>query len=111
MAKSLQAKWIHSAHDHEDHAGQTLATRNPDVIRKWADERNAKPATTPGDDVHAPRVLRFDFPDYDCDMQPVSWDAWMRTFQDRDLVFLFQEHVKAGSPSEFFGLDHPRKDA
>jgi hypothetical protein len=44
-------------------------------------------------------------------MQPVSWDAWMRTFQDRDLVFLFQEHVKAGSPSEFFGLDHPRKDA
>ena len=111
LSRSTQhAKWIHSTDDHEDHSGQTLATRNPDVIRQWADERKAQPATTPGGDTENPRVLRFDFPGYDRELQPVSWDAWLRTFEDRDLVFLYQEHMKAGNQSNFFRLDSPSRE-
>ena len=111
LSRSTQhAKWIHSTDDHEDHSGQTLATRNPDVIRQWADERNAQPATTPGGDAENPRVLRFDFPGYDRELQAISWDAWLRTFEDRELVFLYQEHMKAGNQSNFFRLDSPHRE-
>jgi hemerythrin superfamily protein len=111
LSRSTQhAKWIHSTDEHEDHAGQTLATRNPDVIRQWAEERKARPATTPGGDTERPRVLRFDFPGYERELQAVSWDAWLRTFDERELVFLYQEHMKAGNQSNFFRLDSPHRE-
>jgi hypothetical protein len=113
LGRSAQrAKWLYSANEREDHAGQTLATRNPEVIRAWAEERKARPATSPGGDAQQPRVLRFDFPDYDKGLQPVSWEAWCKVFEDRGLVFLFQQHMKSGKQSNFFRLDSPsREDA
>jgi hypothetical protein len=111
LSKSTRrALWIHSADQHADHDGQTLATRNPDVIRHWADERKATPATSPGGDADNPRVLRFDFPGYDRNLQPVSWDTWFKVFKDRDLVFLYQEKMKAGNQSNFFRLDSPDRE-
>jgi hypothetical protein len=111
LSRSTQhAKWIHSVDEHEDHPGQTLVTRNPDVIRSWAEERGAVPATTPGGDPDEPRVLRFDFPGYDRQLQELSWDAWLRVFEERELVFLFQEHMKAGNQSNFFRLDSPHRE-
>lgn len=111
LSRSAQhAKWIYEPDEKEDHAGQTLATRNPEVIRAWAAERKAKPATSPGGDVDNPRVLRFNFPDYDQDLQEVSWEAWCRTFEKRELVFLFQQHMKAGNQSNFFRLDSPERE-
>ncbi|HEX5477182.1 MAG TPA: hemerythrin domain-containing protein [Burkholderiales bacterium] len=94
----------------KEHFGQTLATRDPAVIKAWADERGAKPATSPGDDPRNPRVLRFDFPNYDKSLQEVSWEAWCRAFDERQLVFVFQQQPESGSPSNFFRLDAPRRD-
>jgi hypothetical protein len=108
---TLRAKWIESAEEREDHAGQTLATRAHDVIKTWAEEREAKPATIPGGDVDQPRVLRFDFPGFDDELEEVSWDAWFRTFDDRELVFLFQQHLKSGKSSNFFRLDSPHRES
>lgn len=105
-----RARWIHSVDEHEEHAGQTLATRNPDVIRRWAEERNARPATSANGDPERPRVLRFDFGDKEGGLQEVSWDAWLRVFQERELVFLFQERMKAGNQSNFFRLDSPHRE-
>ena len=111
LSRSTQhAKWIHSVNEHEDHPGQTLVTRNPDVIRSWAEARDAVPATTPGGDPDQPRVLRFDFPGYDHELQELSWEAWLRVFEERELVFLFQEHMKAGNQSNFFRLDSPHRE-
>lgn len=111
LSRSTQrAQWIESPGDQEDHPGQTLATRNLEVIKAWADERKAKPATSPGGDADNPRVLRFDFPDYDKGLMQVSWDAWAKTFQERDLVFLFQQHMKSGRQSNFFRLDSPERE-
>ncbi len=80
----------------------------------WAEERGGKPSTVPGTehDQHL-GVLRFNFPGYGGqDLQEVSWDDWFKTFDDRHLVFLFQEEMKDGKQSNFFRLDNPdRNDA
>jgi hypothetical protein len=110
-----RAQWIDSPGEKPDHDGQTLATRNHDVIKHWAEERGAKPATIEGtehgDDLG---VLRFDFPGYDSPkdskLKEVSWDEWFKTFDDRKLVMLFQETQKAGNQSNFFRFDSPLRE-
>ena len=106
-----RAKWIHSPKEHEDHPGQTLATRNHEVIKQWAEHRKAKPATVPGtekDDRLG--VLRFDFPGGTQELVEVEWDDWFATFDERELVFVYQEHMKAGNDSNFFRLDNPHRE-
>jgi hypothetical protein len=108
---TLRAKWTHAPDEHEDRPGQTLATRNPDVIRAWARARRAKPATVGRREGQRPRTLRLDFPGYGGSrLEPVDWDAWLRTFQERDLVFLYQEHRRSGEGSNFFRLDSPKRE-
>jgi hypothetical protein len=110
---TLRAKWIESPDDHADYPGQTLATRNHDVIRRWAQERGAEPATVPGTEHDGrPGVLTFDFPGYGGErLQHISWDEWFRVFDERNLVFLFQERLNNGRPSNHFHFDSPMREA
>ena len=106
------AKWISSPDDHADHDGQSLVTRNHEVIKKWAEARDAKPSTVPGTE-HGDHVgvLRFNFPGYGGDrLEEISWDDWFKTFDDRDLVFLYQEKLKNGNQSNFFRFDNPNRE-
>lgn len=105
LSKSLQrAKWIHSPDERPDRNGQTLATRSHEVIRRWAEERNARPATVGEGE---PRVLRFDFGEPTDRLRPISWDEWFDVFDRRNLVFLFQERRRDGRQSNFFRLESP----
>lgn len=46
-----------------DEPGQTLVTTNHEVIRRWAQARDAVPATVTGTEHgDTPEVLTFDFP-------------------------------------------------
>ncbi len=113
LSKStLRAKWIHSPNEHEDKPGQTLATRDSDVIRHWVEERGGQPATVPGTEHGGrPGVLRFNFPgDGGQSLQPIGWEDWLKVFEDRDLVFVFQEHKADGQQSNFFILDNPERE-
>jgi hypothetical protein len=57
-------------------------------------------------------VLRFNYPGYGGDrLQEISWDQFFKTFDERDLVFLSQEHMKAGNQSNFFHFDRPSSGA
>lgn len=108
-----RAKWVGDTSTHEDHPGQTLATRDHDVIRQWAEQRQAQPATIKGGKRYGtrPGVLRFDFPGYaEGQLEAVSWDEWFETFDQRDLVMLFQEHLKNGNVSNFFKFDSPHRE-
>jgi hypothetical protein len=113
-SKRSSVQWINSPAEHEERKGRTLATRNHDVIKTWAQHRKATPATVPGTEHEGrPGVLRFDFPGYGGrSLEKIPWDDWFRTFDTRKLTFLFQEHKRDGAESNFFRLDNPdREDA
>lgn len=112
---TLRAKWIHSPEEHADRAGQTLVTRDHDVIKAWAGERNAEPAT-----VESTRrgsragVLRFRFRGNEkgdnSRLQDVDWNTWFRTFDEREVAMLFQEKLRNGNQSNFFRFDSPHRE-
>jgi hypothetical protein len=108
-----RAHWVGGMDEHEDRPGETLVTRNHDVIMDWAKQRQAKPSTIAGTE-HGdrPGVLRLDFPGYDDSgrLQEIPWDKWFETFEARDLVFVYQEHLKNGSQSNFFRMDSPHRE-
>ena len=124
-----RAKWIHSPDERPDRRGQTLATRSPEVIRTWAEERGGRAATaTRGPDGQA-RTLRIRFRDGGSDrsagngrggndrdgnrrsrLEEIDWNEWLAVFEKRDLVFLYQEQRRDGSQSNFFRLDNPRRE-
>lgn len=113
VSKTLKyAKWITSPDEHEDHPGQSLATKSHEVIRRWAEARGATPATVPGTEHDTrPGVLRFDFPGYGGQgLRHISWDEWFRTFDERNLTFVFQEHTRDGRMSNFFLLESPERE-
>ena len=113
-AVAVRAKWIENAVDHADRPGQSLATRNHEVIQKWAEDRGAVPATVQtARQSTRPRVLRFDFPGFGSAkrLQQISWEEWFKTFDERELVFLYQEQLKSGNQSNFFRLDNPEREA
>jgi hypothetical protein len=105
------SKPVNSVDEHEDHLGQSLATRNHEVIMRWAEERNAQPATVEGTEHEGrPGVLRFDFPGYGGGVKAISWEEWFKTFDARELTFLYQEHLKNGNQSNFFRLTNPHRE-
>lgn len=114
-SKSMKyAQEVSSTEDSPERPGKSLVTTNHDVIRQWAEQREARPATVPGTE-HGDHlgVLRFDFPGYGGqELQEVSWDEWFATFDQRRLNFLYQEERKDGTQSNFFRLENPdREDA
>lgn len=95
-----------------DKPGATHLTRNHDVIRQWAEQRGAIPATVPGTehDGHL-GVLRFDFPGYGGrSLEHVSWGEWFRALDERQLVFVYQETRTNGAQSNFFRFDSPYRE-
>jgi hypothetical protein len=79
-------------------------TTDHDVIRKWAEERGGVPAavrdTGSGDGEDA-GVLRIEFRDPDDDLGEVDWEAFFKTFDDRELAFVYQDKTADGELSRF----------
>src|SRR5579871_746753 len=79
-------------------------TTDHEEIRRWAEERGAKPAavirTERGDD---PGIIRLDFPGYSGEgsLEEISWDDWFEKFDERNLALLYQEETAGGDKSNF----------
>ncbi len=82
----------------------TRSTTDHEQIRKWAEERGAKPACVRGtgapDDVG---MIRLDFPGYSGEdkLQPISWDEWFEKFDERKLALVYQDETSGGQKSNF----------
>jgi hypothetical protein len=102
---------ITSPDDKPERDGRSLVTTNHEVITKWAEERNAVPATVEGSehDDHV-GVLRFDFGGDSERLTHIEWDEWFRTFDERKLNFIYQEKKSDGSQSNFFQLENPERE-
>jgi hypothetical protein len=113
-ARSLKyAQRISSPDERPTRPGRSLVTTNHEVIRRWAEARNAKPATVYGSEYDGrPGVLRFDFPGFQDDgrLRRISWDQWFETFDERKLNFIYQETRTNGEQSNFFILESPERE-
>jgi hypothetical protein len=108
-----EAEWVDAPGKHRGKAGATLVTRSHEVVFDWAGQRSAMPATIPGTwHGDRPGVLRFDFPNWGSHerLEHVSWDEWFRTFDERELVMLFQDQTAEGHPSNFFHFNSPFRE-
>lgn len=84
---------------------ESKTTTDHDVIKRWAEERDGKPATVKG----TPRkgeeagLLRIDFPGGagNPPLEPLSWDEFFEKFDEANLVFLYQEEKADGEESYF----------
>jgi hypothetical protein len=79
-------------------------TTDHDEIRRWAESRGGKPAVvrdTAGKS--GAGVLRIDFPGYSGGdtLEPIPWEDFFRTFDERQLALVYQERTKAGRTSRF----------
>ena len=74
-------------------------------IRQWAEARNGKPARVQGTgDADDAGLLRIDFPEEHEDeeeLEEITWDEFFEKFDEKRLVFVYQEKTAAGSPSRF----------
>jgi hypothetical protein len=92
----------------------TMATAHPlinhDEVRRWAEERGAKPVCVEGAECpRDPGAIQLDFPGPSGEsrlrqisrLRPVSWEEWFEKFDDADLALLVQERTAAGERSNF----------
>jgi hypothetical protein len=85
-------------------AGESRKTVDHQEIKKWVEARGGRPATVKGTEgIKDAGVLRIDFPDRGEDnrMEPISWDEFFKTFDEKSLAFLFQEKTRDGKQSRF----------
>jgi hypothetical protein len=81
----------------------SYTTTDHDVIRAWAEARGGAPASvaSTGDSDGDVGVLRIDFRDDQGALEDVDWEPFFKTFDDRGLAFVYQEHTSDGSESRF----------
>lgn len=83
---------------------ETKRTSDHETIRKWVEERSARPTrvkrTGSRDD---PGLLRIDFPGYggEEELEEISWDEFFDKFDEKGLEFLYQERTDSGEVSRF----------
>lgn len=86
------------------HGGTTV---DHDDIRRWAEERGAKPSRvirTGNEDPEVdPGIIRLDFPGYTGAgaLEEITWDEWFQAFEDGGLAFVHQDETAAGAQSNF----------
>jgi len=79
-------------------------TTDHEEIRRWAEERGAKPSTvkrTGGDDDIG--IIRLDFPGYSGadSLEEISWDDFFKKFDESELALVYQETTADGQRSNF----------
>ena len=83
----------------------TKRTADHDEIRKWVEARGGKPVSIEGTERRGEDagLLRIDFPGGASDppLEPISWDAFFKKFDEAHLQFLHQDKTKDGKISRF----------
>ena len=75
-----------------------------DEIRRWAEERSARPSRVRGTGVAEDvGMIRLDFPGYRGGeaLEEISWDEWFDNFDDRNLALMVQDETARGEISNF----------
>ena len=85
-------------------ANSSRTTTDRNEIRRWAEERGAKPACVKGTGGKGdPGMIRLDFPGFSGSdsLEHISWDEWFKAFDDNDLALVYQDRTADGQRSNF----------
>lgn len=87
-------------------SGESKTTKDHEEIKQWVEKRGGKPAVvkdTKGDGTGI-GVLRIDFPGYSGEdsLEEISWENFFKTFDNKNLSFLYQDSTNDGEQSRFF---------
>ena len=85
-------------------ASESTMTTDHETIRKWAAARGGKPATVKGTERGGEvGILRIEFPGHGGEesLEEISWDDFFHKFDEKNLVFLYQEKTISGDESRF----------
>lgn len=89
--------------------GNRRETRDHGVIRRWTEARNGYPAIVVAAAEGPIGGLRLDFDapgaSWDRMLERISWDDFFRMFDERKLVFVYQETTRTGKVSRYFKLE------
>src|SRR5437879_3934043 len=84
-------------------SSSSSVTTNHQEIRRWAEERGGVPAMvadTGSED--EPSIVRIDFPGGAEDsLQSISWDEFLKKFDEKNLEFVYQDSTATGKLSRF----------
>lgn len=89
-------------------------TTDHEQIRRWAEERDAKPSCVRGTGgKHDVGMIRLDFPGYSGEgkLEEISWDEWFEKFDANGLALLYQDTTADGKKSNFNKLISREKAA
>jgi hypothetical protein len=90
-------------------AQSSKVTIDHEEIRRWAEERQGRPAAVKATGSPAdPGILRIDFPGGvgEEDLEFISWTDFFDKFDENELAFVYQEKLKSGEESRFFKFIH-----
>ena len=95
----------------EQPPGSILATDDHELIRRWASQHKAEPATGEATesgpatvDVHdGDAGIRFNFPAA-ARFRPITWDEWFDNFTAYDLMFVYEREAPGTTPSGRYRL-------
>jgi hypothetical protein len=85
-------------------ASESTMTTDHKTLRKWAEARGGKPATVKGTERGGEvGVLRIEFPGHGSEeaLEEISWKDFFHKFDEKHLVFLYQEKTVSGDESSF----------
>jgi hypothetical protein len=83
-----------------------VATRDHDVIRRWAAQRHAEPATgeatasgpATADIRDGGGGIRFNFPGLGR-LRPITWEEWFDNFERHQLTFVYEDQPESHESS------------
>ncbi len=85
-------------------AGESMITTDHNMIRKWIEDRDGKPAAVKGTGSdNDPGILRVAFPGFSQkeSLKEITWDEFFRKFDQSGLAFLYQDKTAGGEKSNF----------
>ncbi len=81
---------------------QAKTTTDHKEIRTWIESRKGRPTVVEGTEgKDGEGILRVDFREPDDALQPIGWEIFFKTFDDRKLAFLHQDKTADGQLSRF----------
>ncbi len=91
-------------------ASRLVFTRDHDVIKRWATDRQAEPATGQASKSGPATFkvndggagIRFNFPGAGA-FRPISWDEWFGNFEDHECAFVYDDDA-ARPPSNRYRI-------